>query len=51
MVDEIKDAARTLVHLLQTLVTAIIWIVIVGTPIALVAFGPYKATTAIRNRR
>lgn len=49
--DEIKDAARTLVGLFQKLVIAIIWLVIIGAPVALVAFGAYKATMAIKHRR
>ncbi|MBI1908400.1 DUF4349 domain-containing protein [Candidatus Uhrbacteria bacterium] len=49
--DEIRDAARTLVALVQKLLVAIIWLVIIGGPVALVAFLSYKLAIAIRNRK
>lgn len=49
--DEVRDAIHTLVVLLQNIVTAIIWIIIIGGPIAIVGFVGYKIVNAIRRRR
>lgn len=49
--DEVRDAIHTLVVLLQNILTAIIWIIIIGGPIAIIGLLGYKTINAIRRRR
>lgn len=49
--DEIRDAARMLILVFQKLVIALIWIVIVGGPVAIISYSIYRIIRYFRRPR